>query len=70
VPDPVSYTGVLPIGESTVVHLARLLEVERRRRGTRRWTSELSGRGTRRCWCCVKERAPDLFVHWEFSSGL
>jgi DDE superfamily endonuclease len=36
VPDPVSYTGVLPIGEATAVRLSQLLDVERRRRGTRR----------------------------------
>ncbi len=33
--DPVSYTGVLPIGEPTVGSLARLLAGERARRGTR-----------------------------------
>lgn len=34
-PDPVTYTGVLPIGESTVRYLAELLAGERARRGTR-----------------------------------
>lgn len=34
-PDPVTYTAVLPIGEYTAVRLARLLDGERRRRGTR-----------------------------------
>lgn len=34
-PDPVTYTGVLPIGESTMRYLARLLAGERARRGTR-----------------------------------
>lgn len=33
--DPVTYTGVLPIGEHTAVRLARLLAGERRARGTR-----------------------------------
>jgi hypothetical protein len=35
VPDPVSYTAVLPIGESTVAFVSGLLDAERRRRGTR-----------------------------------
>ena len=35
-PDPVTYTGVLPIGERTAVHLAQLLAGERRERRTRR----------------------------------
>jgi hypothetical protein len=35
VPDPVTYTGVLPIGEHTAVRLAQLLAGERRTRGTR-----------------------------------
>jgi hypothetical protein len=34
--DPVTYTGVLPIGEHTAVHLAQLLAGERRDRRTRR----------------------------------
>ena len=34
--DPVTYTGVLPIGERTAVHLAQLLAGERRERRTRR----------------------------------
>ncbi|MBN9753954.1 hypothetical protein Ae406Ps2_6112 [Pseudonocardia sp. Ae406_Ps2] len=34
--DPVTYTAVLPIGERTVAYLARLLVLQRRRRGTRR----------------------------------
>ena len=34
--DPVTYTGVLPIGEPTAVRLAQLLDGERRRRRTRR----------------------------------
>ena len=34
--DPVTYTAVLPIQESTLAFLARLLDVERARRGTRR----------------------------------
>lgn len=33
--DPVTYAGVLPIGEFTALSLARLLADERRRRGTR-----------------------------------
>jgi hypothetical protein len=36
VPDPVSYTAVLPIGESTVAFVSGLLSGERARRGTRR----------------------------------
>jgi hypothetical protein len=36
VPDPVSYTAVLPIGESTVAFLSGLLAGERRRRRTRK----------------------------------
>jgi hypothetical protein len=36
VPDPVTYTGVLPIGELTVVRLAQLLAAQRRERRTRR----------------------------------
>lgn len=36
VPDPVSYTAVLPIGEPTVVYVSGLLNTERRRRRTRR----------------------------------
>jgi hypothetical protein len=37
VPDPVSYTATLPIGESTaVVYLSGLLDAERRRRRSRR----------------------------------
>lgn len=35
-PDPVSYTAVLPIGESTVSYVSDVLAAERRRRGTRR----------------------------------
>lgn len=35
-PDPVTYTGVLPIGEHTAIHLAQLLAGERRERRTRR----------------------------------
>jgi DDE superfamily endonuclease len=35
VPDPVTYTAVLPIGEPVVARLARLLDAERARRGTR-----------------------------------
>ena len=35
-PDPLTYTAVLPIGESTVAHLSGLLSGERARRGTRR----------------------------------
>ena len=34
--DPVTYTGVLPIGEHTAVHLSTLLAGQRRDRGTRR----------------------------------
>ena len=34
-PDPVTYTGVLPIGEHTGIHLAQLLAGERRERRTR-----------------------------------
>jgi hypothetical protein len=36
VPDPVTYTAVLPIGESTVAFVAGLLRGERARRRTRR----------------------------------
>jgi hypothetical protein len=36
VPDPVSYTATLPIGEPTVAYLSGLLNTERRRRRTRR----------------------------------
>jgi hypothetical protein len=36
VSDPVTYTGVLPIGEHTAVHLTQLLADERRERRTRR----------------------------------
>jgi hypothetical protein len=36
VPDPVSYTATLPIGESTVAFLSGLLAGERRRRRTRK----------------------------------
>jgi hypothetical protein len=36
VPDPVTYTGVLPIGEPTAAHLSQLLAAHRRQRGTRR----------------------------------
>jgi len=36
VPDPVSYTAVLPIGESTVSYVSDVLAAERHRRGTRR----------------------------------
>ena len=35
-PDPVTYTAVLSIGEPVVTRLAGLLDAERRRRGTRR----------------------------------
>lgn len=35
-PDPVSYTAVLPIGEPTVAYVSGLLDAERRRRRTRR----------------------------------
>ncbi len=35
-PDPVSYTATLPIGESTTAYLSGLLDAERRRRRTRR----------------------------------
>lgn len=35
-PDPVSYTATLPIGEPTVAYLSGLLNTERRRRRTRR----------------------------------
>ncbi len=34
--DPVSYSAVLPIGESTAAFVAGLLDTERRRRRTRR----------------------------------
>jgi hypothetical protein len=36
VSDPVTYTSVLPIGESTVAFVSGLLDAERRRRRTRR----------------------------------
>ena len=35
-PDPVSYTAVLPIGEPTVSYVSDVLAAERHRRGTRR----------------------------------
>ena len=35
VSDPVSYTAVLPVRESTVLFVSGLLAAERRRRGTR-----------------------------------
>jgi hypothetical protein len=35
VSDPVSYTAVLPVRESTVLFVSSLLAAERRRRGTR-----------------------------------
>jgi DDE superfamily endonuclease len=44
VPDLVTYTAVLPIGESTVAFVSGLLAGERRRRGTRR------GRRTLGCY--------------------
>jgi hypothetical protein len=42
VSDPVTYTGVLPIGEHTAVYLAQLLAGERRERRTRRGRRALS----------------------------
>ena len=52
VPDPVSYTAPLPIGESAVAFLSGLLaggRVERRtRRAAARWAATAM-----RCWCCA-----------------
>ncbi len=52
-PDPLTYTAVLPIGESTVAFLSGLLSGERTRRGTRR------GRRTLGCY-----RQAILVLRW------
>ena len=44
--DPVSYTAVLPVRESTVLFVSGLLAAERRRRGTR---------GRRRALGCYRQ---------------
>src|SRR3954462_11375870 len=46
VSDPVSYTAVLPVRESTVLFVSGLLAAERRRRGTR---------GRRRALGCYRQ---------------
>src|SRR5688572_27348539 len=53
VSDPVSYTAVLPVGESTVAFLSGLLAAERRRRGTR---------GRRRGLGCYRQAV--LLLRW------
>jgi hypothetical protein len=53
VPDPVTYTAVLPIGEPTVAFVSGLLSGERARRGTRR------GRRTLGCY-----RQAILVLRW------
>src|SRR5688572_6280588 len=53
VSDPVSYTAVLPVGESTVAFLSGLLAAERRRRGTR---------GRRRALGCYRQAV--LLLRW------
>ena len=71
VPDPVTYTAGLPIGEHTAVRLARLRDGERRRCGTRpgrraltpwapavlvlRWLADAT---------CVSQLAADNQVSW------
>ena len=51
--DPVTYTAVLPVGESTVAFVSRLLGAERRRRGTR---------GRRRALGCYRQAV--LLLRW------
>ncbi len=50
--DPVTYIGVLPIGEPTAAFLSQLLAEERARRGTRRGRRAL-GCYRHACWCCA-----------------
>ena len=51
--DPVSYTAVLPVRESTVAFVSGLLAAERRRRGTR---------GRRRALGCYRQAV--LVLRW------
>jgi hypothetical protein len=53
VSDPVSYTAVLPVGESTVLFVSGLLAAERSRRGTR---------GRRRALGCYRQTV--LVLRW------
>jgi hypothetical protein len=53
VSDPVSYTAVLPVRESTVAFVSGLLAAERRRRGTR---------GRRRALGCYRQAV--LLLRW------
>src|ERR687886_879910 len=53
VSDPVSYTAVLPVRESTVLFVSGLLAAERRRRGTR---------GRRRALGCYRQAV--LVLRW------
>jgi hypothetical protein len=53
VSDPVSYTAVLPVRESTVLFVSGLLAAERRRRGTR---------GRRRALGCYRQAV--LLLRW------
>ena len=58
-PDPVSYTAALPIGESTVAFVSGLLNAERRRRRTAPAAADARwGRGATRCWCCAGSSTP------------
>lgn len=56
-PDPVTYTGVLPIGEHTGTRLAQLLQAERYRLGTR------AGRRALGCW-----QQAVLVLRWFFDA--
>src|SRR4051812_38455771 len=70
VSDPVTYTAVLPIGESTVARVARLSEVERRRRGTQAGRRALTCRGHALLvvrWFCDATRVAQLAVDNQFS---
>jgi len=65
VSDPVTYTGVLPIGESTVVRLTHLLDAERRQRRTRRGRRALGARQQAILvvrWFCDATRVAQLAV--------
>src|ERR671913_735693 len=53
VSDPVTYTAVLPVRESTVAFVSGLLAAERRRRGTR---------GRRRALGCYRQAV--LLLRW------
>src|SRR4051812_48806231 len=53
VSDPVTYTAVLPVRESTVLFVSRRLAAERRRRGTR---------GRRRALGCYRQAG--LLLRW------